>query len=200
VTSSSPHSRAERLRVTRQRAAEPALADLRLRISRYILGVVRDPTEAEDLTQETFLRAHRQRGSLRDPDAALAWLYSIATRACLDRLRARARGTSRESGLDPETLSGPDPAASAQERLEREEMSACVQGYVGALSDGYRAVLLLHDVHGLTSPEIAELLGDSVGSVKIRLHRARERLRRALAAGCTFSHDECGTLVCDPRP
>ena len=60
-------------------------------------------------------------------------------------------------------------------------------------------MILLHDVEGLTNPEIAELLGASVPAVKIRLHRARNRLRDALAGACSFSTDERGVLVCDPK-
>ena len=168
--------------------------------SRATSSASSDPTEAQDLTQETFLRAHRGRASLRDPQAALPWLYSIATHVCLDRLRARARRVPGEAQLDPEAVSPPDPEATAALRVEQDEMSTCVQGYVGELSDTYRAVLRLHDAHGLTCAEIAELLGDSIGSVKIRLHRARKRLQRALESGCVFSHDERGTLVCEPKP
>ena len=164
-----------------------------------MLNLVRDPLEAEDTTQETFLRAQRRHDSLRDPEAALSWLYSIATHVCLDRLRARSRRLSRESGADPEAVSPPDPTPSGGLRVERDEMSACVQGYVAELSDSYRAVLLLHDVHGLTCPQIAALLGDSPGSVKIRLHRARKRLQGSLLGACTFTHDERGTLVCEPK-
>lgn len=167
-------------------------------IRRYVLSLVRDPVEADDLTQETFLRAHRRRHSLRDPSAALPWLYGIATNACLDRLRQRARRAPSESGLDPEAVSPPDPAPGAALLAEREEMSGCVQTFVGKLSDSYRAVLFLHDVNGLSSREIAELLGDSTGNVKIRLHRARKKLRVALESGCDFSTDERGTLVCEP--
>jgi len=169
------------------------------RIYRYVLSLVRDRAEAEDLTQETFLRAHRQHESLRDPVAAVPWLYSIATRVCLDRLRQRARRAQRESPLDPETQSPPDPAPTAQLRVEQDEMSICVQSYVAELSDSYRAVVLLHDVHGLTCPQIAKLLGDSPGAVKVRLHRARKRLQSALESGCEFSYDERGTFVCQPR-
>ena len=56
-----------------------------------VRSVVRDADEAEDLTQETFLRAYSARDSLRDPDAILPWLYSVANHVCLDRLRQRAR-------------------------------------------------------------------------------------------------------------
>ena len=184
-------------------ATEPgpavALEAHQARILRYVRSVVRDPGEAEDLTQETFLRAHRGRDSLCDRDAVVPWLYGIATHVCLDRLRQRARQASRQSDLDPETLSPPDHAPSAVLLAEQEDMSACVQAYVSELSDSYRAVLLLHDAQGLTAREIAELLGDSTGSVKIRIHRARKQLRAALDSGCAFSHDERGTLVCDPK-
>ena len=169
------------------------------RIHRYILGMVRNAGEAEDLTQETFLRAYRRRDSLRDPAAVLPWLYSIATHVCLDRLRQRARQAPTRSGLDPEEVSVPDRAPSAELLVEQEDMSTCVQAYVGGLSDGYRAVLLMHDVQGLTAREIAELLGDSTGSVKIRLHRARKQLQAALESGCEFSQNERGTVVCDPK-
>src|SRR5215207_5492678 len=148
------------------------LAEHRSRIHRYVLSIVGDPAEADDLTQETFLRAHRQRESLRDPSAAVPWLYSVATRVCLDRFRQRARRGAHEDHRNPEIESPPDPAPTAQLRVEQDEMSTCVQGYVAELSDSYQAVLLLHDVHGLTCPQIAGLLGDSPGSVKIRLHRA----------------------------
>lgn len=66
------------------------------RICRYIAGMVRDPYEAEDLTQETFLRAFRPRDSLRDPNAVRGWLYRIATHTCLDRLRQRVPSVSMD--------------------------------------------------------------------------------------------------------
>ena len=179
---------------------EVATAAHYTRILRYVRSVVRDADEAEDLTQETFLRAFRARNSLRDPDAVLPWLYSVATHVCLDRLRRRAREARTGSDLDPEAVSPPDPAPTAGLRAEQEDMSGCVEAYVSELSDSYRAVLLMHDVEGLTAGEISELLGDSTGNVKIRLHRARKQLQSALEAGCDFSQDECGTLVCDPKP
>ena len=179
--------------------APQVLDELYPRIFRYVLGLVRDRAEAEDLTQETFLRAHRRIGSLRATEATASWLYSIATHCCVDRLRERARRAPGEGRLDPETVSPPDPAPPARLRLEQDEMSTCVRGYVADLSDSYRAVLLLHDVQGLTCPEIAALLGDSPGSVKIRLQRARRRLRGTLQDACAFSQDERGTLVCEPK-
>jgi RNA polymerase sigma-70 factor (ECF subfamily) len=173
------------------------------RIRRYILSMVHDPAEADDLTQEVFVQAHRKLGSLRDPDAVTSWLYRIATHVCYDRFRK----LSRQPRLDPLDASGsvavsPMGDGADEGRLdrviERTEMSACVRGFLEDLSDEYWQIILLHDLEGLTSPEIAVMLGVSVGAIKIRLHRARRKLQVALAANCEFSHDEHGVFVCDP--
>ena len=170
------------------------------RIFRYITSMVRDTAEAEDLTQETFLRAYQRRDSLRDEGARTAWLYRIATHVCLDRLRQYARRSPKESEADLDEIDVAEPdTPSLQQTLERDEMSECVQRYLNRLSDSYRAVILLHDMHELTAPEIAHLLGESLATIKIRLHRARRKLSMALGAGCNFSHDERDVLVCESK-
>lgn len=170
------------------------------RIFRYIVSMVQDTMEAEDLTQETFLRAYRGQDSLRDEGARAAWLYRIATHVCYDRFRqyARRKPMESETDLDQVDVAEPD-TPSLQQTIERDEMSACVQGYLNDLSDGYRAVILLHDMHELTSPEIAQFLGESLAAVKIRLHRARRKLRTALEAGCAFAYDERNVLTCESK-
>ncbi len=170
------------------------------RILRYVQSMVHEAAEAEDLTQETFLRAYRERESLRESGALTAWLYRIATHAALDRLRQRARRSPREADVDVAEIELPDRnAVSLQQGIEQGEMSACVQEYLVALPDGYRSVILLHDMEELTGSQIAELLGLPLATVKIRLHRARRRLQAALHAGCDFSCDERNVLVCEPK-
>jgi RNA polymerase sigma-70 factor (ECF subfamily) len=170
------------------------------RIFRYVLGMVHDSDEAEDLTQDTFLKAYRQRDSLRDAGALVAWLYRIATHITLDHLRQRGRRSPQESEADLAEVELPDlDGPSVQEAIEQEEMSACVQQYLANLPDSYRAVILLHDMHGLTGAEIAETLGVPLATVKIRLHRARKRLNAVLKEGCNFSYDERNVLVCEPK-
>jgi RNA polymerase sigma-70 factor, ECF subfamily len=71
--------------------------------------------------------------------------------------------------------------------------------FLSELPDPQREVLLLHDLQGFTGPEIADRLGLSLHNVKIRLHRARVRLRQALSEGCDFTYDDRGVLVCQPR-
>ncbi len=175
-----------------------ALADAYPRILRYVRSLVRNQAEAEDLTQETFLRAYRSRDALRNPAAGLTWLYRIATHVSVDRLRQRPRQLVELDAALQESEPA-DRAPALQQVIEQGEMSACVQSYLAGLPDGHRGVILLHDLHELSGPQIAEMLDVSLATVKIRLHRARLKLRAALAAGCDFSHDERDVLVCEPR-
>jgi RNA polymerase sigma-70 factor (ECF subfamily) len=170
------------------------------RIHRYILGLVNNPAEAEDLTQDTFLRAYCRRDSLRDPDAVRGWLYRIATHVCLDRLRQRVRHVSIDGEEGARVIDfAPSPLPSALEMAEREQTSACVQRCLDFLSDRYRSVLLLYEGHSLTAVEIAELLGESPGAIKIRLHRARLKLQQIMAMGCAVSHGDGGVPCCEIR-
>ena len=169
------------------------------RICHYIASMMRDAAEAEDLTQETFLRAHCRQEALRDPKASRGWLYRIATNVCLDRLRQR----TRQATIFQDELQHGRPAAqetpSVQEQAERAETSACVQRCLDYLSDRYRVVILLYEAHGLTAPEIADLLGVSVATVKIRLHRARRRLQEVMEIGCMVSEGNAGVPCCEAR-
>lgn len=170
------------------------------RIFRYILSMVHDPVDAEDLTQETFLRAQSQKEFLRDPKAQIAWVYRIATNVCLDWFRQNSRLASKLAEIDPDEVEIVDEhQPSLQKVIEQAEMSECVQSYLTRLADHYRSVILLHDVHGLTAPEIAEFLDESLANVKIRLHRARQKLRAALELGCAFSCDDRGVLQCETK-
>jgi RNA polymerase sigma-70 factor (ECF subfamily) len=181
------------------------LAEYRPQIRRHLVAMVHDAETAEDLTQETYGLALAKLESLRDPKAGLAWLYRIATNAALDRYRRKVPLTVP---LDGVTV-GEVEAAAARERpgislieegLERTEMSECIQGYLQALSDDHRVAILLHDVYGLTNPEVAALVGCSLPTAKIRVHRAHERLRDTLRGACDFHIDDRGVLVCGARP
>jgi RNA polymerase sigma-70 factor (ECF subfamily) len=181
------------------------LAEYRPLIRRHLLAMVHESEAAEDLTQETYGRALAQVESLRDPKAGLAWLYRIATNTALDRFRRKAPSTVPLDGL----VVGEVEAAAAQERpgislieeaLERSEMSECIQSYLQGLGDDYRVAILLHDVHGLTNPQVAAVVGCSLPTAKIRVHRAHERLRDTLRGACDFHFDDRGVLVCGKKP
>ena len=174
------------------------------RIRRYVLSMVHDPDEADDVTQDVFLQVHRRLSSVRDPDAVVSWLYRIATHVCYDRYRKWSR-QPRSQQLDQNEPSAPAEVAatgteaSLGQLLDQVEMGACVRSYLDELSDDYRHAILLHDLEGLTNAEIAEMTGASLDAVKIRLHRARRKLESALSAHCDFSRDERGVFVCEPK-
>lgn len=173
----------------------------RLRVRRYIRYLVRDAGEAEDLTQETLLRAFLHQADLQDPQALEGWIYRIATRVCLDRLRQRKRTSGHLIDVPADELPivdcrQPSPFAV----IQRSEMSDCVHRYLRELKDAYKAVILLHDADGLTAEEIAEVLELPLTTVKMRLHRGRQRLKAALNSACEFGCDDRGVLICEPKP
>jgi RNA polymerase sigma-70 factor (ECF subfamily) len=174
-------------------------------IYQYVRRLVKDAVEAEDLTQEVFLRAYSKLSTLQDRTKVLSWLYRIATNVCHDRFRQPSHRV-RVDSLD--STGGGGCANRAEPPLEpgfagvveQKEMSACVQEHLDVLPEPYQAVIRLHDVEGLTNPEIAVRLGLTLATVKIRLHRARQKLRGSLNGGCTFSRDERDVFVCERRP
>lgn len=180
----------------------------REKIFRHILRLVRRPADAEDLTQEVFLRAWSHCTALQDPTAVTAWLYRIATNLCYDHLKkSEHKYLSKTVVTDVNEIEiGPnDPLGRETETLkldqllEQSEMSACIHDFIRNLPEDYRLVILLHDLWGLSGPEIVFILNCSHETVKIRLHRARRKLKAALSAGCYFSHDERGVFVCDRK-
>ena len=175
-------------------------------IYRYILRLVQHPGEAEDLTQETFIRAYTHLSELKSPDALRPWLYRIATHVCYDRFRQasyRIEPRSLDEERSGNTLSdevADDPTDGTLEQvIDQAEMSACIQTYIERLSDDYRITILLHDIHGMTCAEISQILGCSLELTKVRLFRARQKLKVILAAGCDIGTDTQGALTCDPK-
>ncbi|MGB7849123.1 MAG: RNA polymerase sigma factor [Candidatus Acidiferrum sp.] len=171
------------------------------RIYRYVLHLVGNAAEAEDLTQETFLRAHSHLESLREKGAVLSWLYRIATHVSLDRLRQRKPQISLDGdgcadGIEP--LASVSP--SALDAAERKETSRCVQRCLQFLPDKYRVIIVLHEIYNLTAAEIASVLQVNLTTAKMRLHRARAMLEMVMECGCAVSNDACGLPVCQEKP
>ena len=134
--------------------------------------------DAEDLLQEIFLTVHRKLDQYKGESALSTWLFRLATNQCLDHLRSRhARLSRMTETMDDEPQAGlasAGPIVGTVDRLDLERA-------VAALAPGYRTIFVLHDVEGLDHREIAEVMGVSEGTSKSQLHRARLRLRAALA-------------------
>lgn len=163
----------------------------------FIASLVRDWPLADDLCQETFLRALEHGAELADPAKARPWLYRIARNLSLDHLRQRAAREPRREELSPELQDG--LASLTEALLERRQMSACVRSKVAFLPPEQASVIHLHDLAGLSHAEIAQVLQISEGAAKVRLHRARQALKRVLERECSFERDERDVLVCLPK-
>ena len=149
------------------------------------LRMVRQVEDAEDLTQETFVRMFRAIDRY-DPTRPLgAWLYTIASRLCIDHLRRhRHRPISlvqREAGSEEEyVIEAVDPGLKPDEHALREEEERRMQHLIDALPPHYRIVVLLRHQQDLSYEEIAGTLGLPLGTVKARIHRARALLKRRI--------------------
>jgi RNA polymerase sigma-70 factor (ECF subfamily) len=147
--------------------------------------------EAEDLAQEVFMRVNQTLASFRGESQLSTWLYRIATNAAIDRMRtASFQHRIQEGTLDDgseagakEIWTGEEPSSLEQTLLQKERYH-CFLRYVKALPLNYQVILLLSEIEALTTREIAEILGLSQETVKIRLHRGRMRLFQALRETC----------------
>jgi RNA polymerase sigma-70 factor (ECF subfamily) len=141
---------------------------------------------AEDMVQEAFLRAFRGLSTLAAPERFGAWVCGIASRACLDWLKAKERTQVAFSDLAPGSapdawLEGREEDGGAAERLEEDEETRRLLGEIDLLPEEEREVLLLFYYESMTYTEIGVLLGVSPGAVNKRLTRARGRLRLRLS-------------------
>jgi RNA polymerase sigma-70 factor (ECF subfamily) len=165
------------------------------RIERHLARIVGE-AEAEDLTQEVFLRIHRSLPGFRGDSSLSTWIYRIATNAALDRLRSQKRCGAAEClpltddfpteeirPADPITDS-PTPMSSPEQLAFRKQRFACYCDVLNSLPSTYRPVLVLSEIGDLAVGEISARLGLNPSTVKIRLHRGREKLLAALRSHC----------------
>jgi RNA polymerase sigma-70 factor (ECF subfamily) len=171
------------------------------RILRY-LGMMTEKSEAPDLTQVVFMKVGKGLKDFRGESSLSTWIYRIATNTAFDHNKY-GRAAKELEQLGDEGSSMDDFPADEYDGPEKEfivqEMNACIRGVVEQLPENYRVVLVLSEFEGLTNPEIAEVLNLSIDTVKIRLHRARAALRKALESECCFYHDERNEMMCDRK-
>jgi RNA polymerase sigma-70 factor (ECF subfamily) len=174
----------EAARSGRGEALEALLERHEARLYRFARRLCRHREDAEDVLQESLLAAARGLSSFRGASSIGTWLYTIARSFCIKK-RRRSVFAPTEVSLDTEASLAArgvaDPARRPDEALEASRLEAALERAIAALDRPYREVLLLRDVEGLSAAEVARVTGLSVPAVKTRLHRARGRLREALA-------------------
>ncbi len=174
------------------------------KVNRYLERMV-GKNDAEDLTQEVFLKIDKGLPDFQGKSSLSTWVYRIATNAAVDRMKSRSHREAtatvalEEVNREPEDRGAEAASLSAEREAIRKEMNECIREFVAKLPADYRVVIVLSEMKELKNQQIADILGISLDAVKIRLHRARTRLKAEFEAGCNFYHDESGTLSCDRK-
>ena len=162
------------------------------RVYRLAYGIARNHADAEEIVQDVFLTLVKKGASFEGHAALTSWMYRITTNAALNKRRGKRREleVSLEDLLPTFTEDGhrdgdrsyvlADWSGMPEERLASAEVRKVLEQAIDALPDHYRAVLILRDVEELSNEEVAQIMDDSLGSVKSRLHRARMALREQL--------------------
>lgn len=162
------------------------------RIFRYLVGLVGE-FEAEDLAQEVFIRVNQALSTFRGESRISTWIYRIATNAAYDRLRQSSYQLTSPKNLadnpDFDELVDQDlwtseSSPSIEKSLHIKQRNECFCNFIESLPENYRLVVALSQLEDFTAREIAEILGLSVGVVKIRLHRGRAKLLEELKNRC----------------
>lgn len=146
------------------------------------LRMVGNPADAEELAQETFVRAWRALASYDGQHRLSTWIYRIALNACRDLLRSKPHG-EQAYGLEPDVQVGPGDARPSETplgALQTEQLRRFVERGLARLPGPYREVLVLRENQGLSYEEISRITGDTVGALKVRAVRARDRLLQVL--------------------
>ncbi len=175
------------------------------KIGRYVERMV-GKDEAEDVTQEVFVKVDKGLEGFKGESSLSTWIYKIATNAALDKIRSRSfqEGTKRVLLDAPGDEAGGEgicieTSLTAEREAIRNEMNECIREFVDKLPENYRTVIILSELKDLKNQDIADVLGISLDTVKIRLHRARARLKEEFEAGCEFYRDEDNELACDRK-
>lgn len=153
------------------------------RVYALCLRMVKDPAQAEDLTQETFLAVFRGIQMFRGESAFATWLHQVTRNTVLMSIRKKKlQETSLEEIVEPNSESGrfPKELGAPDRRLEHMADHMTLQSAISKLSHGFRRALVLHDLHGYEHREIADILGWRTGTSKSQLHKARLRVRELL--------------------
>ncbi len=180
----------------------------RPRIRRYMSRLAGEH-EADDLTQEVLLKVSKALEGFRGDAQVSTWIYRIATNTALDRLRSR----SYNEGAKTTSLDDDDTAKAVaiefikhdknspriDDKLIQKEMNSCIRGIIMDLPLDHRTALILSEYEELENGEIASILETSLETIKIRLHRARKKLKKEFETHCNFYHNDQNDLCCDRK-
>ena len=175
------------------------------RIVQYLTRIT-GSDDAEDIAQDVFDKINSGLEGFQGKSKLSTWIYRIATNTAIDRSRSAAykhaaEHTPIEDGADhgAQSVQEEHKLPVTDQLVIREEMRACINEYIDSLPPDHRTAIVLSELEGLANKEIAEILDISLDNVKIRLHRARARLKALLNDACDFYYTDQNTLACDRK-
>lgn len=171
---------------------------------RTYLGKLAGEEDAEDLTQETFARVSRSLKNFRGQSSLWTWIYKIATNTAIDRIRRNKQAGHSPAQDELESIQDRDvwtgEAKALEDQIIRKEMNDCIRNVVYRLPETYRTVIVLAEFEGFKNEDIAKILGLGLEAVKIRLHRARLKLKEELSQQCILYRDDRNEFACELKP
>lgn len=175
------------------------------KILSYLSRLFDNKEEAEDYTQDVFIRVNNALDKFEGRSSLSTWIYKIATNLANDRFRSAAfqkgkkqtySGEFLEANKEDKNVWTGEKEITSDKILEKNEMNDCVKRYVEDVNESYKTVFVLSEYEGLKNQEIADILGLSIDTVKIRIYRARMQLKKKMEKGCEISDEENG-LSCN---
>ncbi|HEU4434851.1 MAG TPA: sigma-70 family RNA polymerase sigma factor [Pyrinomonadaceae bacterium] len=148
----------------------------------FIFDMVNDRTLAEELTQETFVRAYRAMRTMRKDTKLSTWLFGIARNVARESLRARARANSHVDLADKSVMDLSDNKPAPVDGLLNKELNQLIRRAIATLDEDKRLVFTLKVLHQCSYEEIADITGYSIAKLKTDLHRARAEMRRRIGS------------------
>jgi len=181
------------------------------KIHRYVTRLVGNQ-DAEDLTQEIFIKVEQAAATFRSESKLSTWIYRIATNAAIDKMRSSSHSRVNkktilsttpedviEIDIDTNKLVCGQKSSLPETEVINKEMNSCIHAFIDALPEMYRTAIILSEFEGLKNKEIAEVLELSLDVVKIRLHRAKQKLKEDFSKNCNFYRNDRNVLACEQK-
>jgi len=173
---------------------EDVAYELNQPLTAYLRRMAGNTADADDLLQETLMRIAAGLSQFEQRSSIKTWSFKIATNVAIDFLR-KTKKTSIFEFINEDD----EPHFDEDDKLVLDEMNQCIRDVIESLPPDYRAALILYNLEGKSINEIAKICNITIATAKIRIHRAKERLREAMNRECDFYESGDGRLRCDRK-
>lgn len=159
-------------------------------------------SDSEDLLQIIFFKINKNLSGFKGESSLKTWIFRIAVNTLKDFYKSKHHRVSEKSILI-DTLqvstSSPGSEFSVEDKLDFDAMKKCIHEYIRRLPFNYSSILILHEIEGFAIKDIAAIMNVSEGAMKVRLLRARTKLRKVLDTGCTVSFHCSDRMLCERK-